>query len=161
MAFVAQRGNGSWEVRESHLTAEGPRSRTLASFRTLTPDIVERARARARSTFDPDALRGAARRAGAPVAPSTSDRASSELIAELVAGRRPRAPLTRLLLGALQAGDGGALPSDNAQAAATWIAATPQQRGHALHDLLLLTDSLPHGRRRKQASFPRIESKPA
>jgi hypothetical protein len=160
MAFVAARNNGSWEIRESHVTSVGPRSRTLATFTTLTPEVLERARARARGQFDPEGLRQAARRAGAPVAPPDSDRASAELIAELQAGRRPRPMLARILLGALQTGV-GTPSSDNARAAAAWIGATPQQRGHALRELLLLADSLPRRHRSKRARFPRIESEPA
>jgi hypothetical protein len=156
MAFVTARGNGAWEVRESGLTDAGPRSRTLATFTTLTPEIVERACERSSKPLDPADLRRAARRAGAPVAPPPSDRASAELIAELAAGRQPRRPLARLLLGALQA-DGGR-SADNAQAAAAWITATPQRRGDTLRDLLLLVDRLPRARTRQRERFPRIQS---
>lgn len=158
MAFVTVRRNGTWEIRESHLTGAGPRSRTLATFTTLTPEIVERACERSSKPLDAADLRRAARRAGAPVAPAPGDRASAELIAELAAGRRPRPALARLLVGALQADHSG--PADNAEAAAAWITATPQRRGDALRDLLLLVDRLPSVRRRERDRFPRIQSRP-
>jgi hypothetical protein len=159
MAYVTPRANGAFEIRESRSTTAGPRSRTLATFKTLTPEIVERARERSSKPLDPDDLRRAARRAGAPVAPSAGDRASAELIAELATGRGPRPALTRLLLGVLQAGDGK--PADNAEAAAAWITATPQRRGDTLRDLLLLVDRLPRRRTRERERFPRIQSRPA
>ncbi|MFZ1155037.1 MAG: hypothetical protein WAN93_09050 [Solirubrobacteraceae bacterium] len=155
MAYFTSRGNGAWEVRESRLTAAGPRSRTLATFKELTPEIAERARERSSQPLDVKDLRDKARRAGVPVAPSVGDRASAQLIAELAAGRSPRPALVRLLLGALQA---EGKQSDNAEAAAAWITATPQRRGDTLRDLLLLVDSLPRRRARERERFPRIQS---
>lgn len=169
MAYVTPRANGTWEVRESHLTAAGPRSRTLVTFKTLTPAVLERAQARASRPLKESELRQAARRAGAPVEPSSSDRASAELIAELDAGRKPRPALTRLLLNALRVEDDQSSEEQpplhraeehNARAAAAWITATPQQRGHTLRDLLLLVDHLPQGRVRERERFPRIQSHP-
>ncbi len=159
MAYVTPRSNEAWEIRESRLTATGPRSRTLATFKTLTPEILERARARSSKPLDAEELRRTARRAGAPVAPSAGDRASAELIAELAAGRGPRPALTRILLGALQGA--GNEPADNGEAAAAWIASTPRRRGETLRELLLLVDHLPRRRARERERFPRIESKPA
>jgi hypothetical protein len=158
MAFVTARGNAGWEIRESHLTEAGPRSRTLATFTTLTPEIVERARERSAKPIDAAELRRAARRAGAPVSPPPGDRASAELLAELAAGRTPRPALARLLLDALQAD--ASKPTDNAQAAAAWITATPRRRGDTLRDLLLLVDRLPSVHRRERPRFPRIQSRP-
>jgi hypothetical protein len=159
MAYVTARANGAWEIRESHTTDAGPRSRTLATFKTLTLEIVELARKRSSKALDPADLRRAARRVGAPVAPPPSDRASAELIAELAAGRRPRPALTRLLVDALQAD--AATPVDNAEAVAAWVTATPQRRGETLRDLLLLVDHLPRRRTRERERFPRIQSRPA
>jgi len=47
MAFVVPTKKGSFEIRESRSTAAGPRSRTLASFKELTDETIEKARARA------------------------------------------------------------------------------------------------------------------
>lgn len=153
MAYVVPRPGGRWEIRESRSTPAGPRSRTLASFRTLTPEVLAKAQARsAKETLDPAELRRAAARAGAPVALDAPDRAAAELLSELAGGRAPRPALRRLLLGALE---GGRSLPDNARAAAAWIAASPRERGEALCDLLLLTDSLPPGRARaRTSSFP-------
>jgi hypothetical protein len=156
MAYVVARKTG-WEIRESHSTAAGPRSRTLAGFRTLTPAVVEHARARSSKDLDVDELRKAARRAGAPVATPGSDTVAGELLAELAAGRRPRPLLARLLVQALSKDE--SQPTDNAQAAAAWISASPERRGETLRDLLLLTDHLPQRARRERARFPRIASR--
>lgn len=156
MAYVVPRSNGSWEIRESHLTAKGPRSRTLGTFRSLTPDVVDRAQARASKPLERDALLRAARRAGAPVALPEADAAAAELLRSLAEGARPRPALERALRDALAAGARAA--TSNAQAAAAWVGVTPQRRGEALLDLLLLADSLPRRRRGEREGFPRIES---
>jgi hypothetical protein len=158
MAYVVARPSGAWEIRESRMTAAGPRGRTLATFRTLTPEIVEHARTRASRPLDPDDLRKAALRAGTPMAASAPNQAAGELLAELAAGRRPRPVLVRLLRAELDGG--GEATSDSARAAARWVTASPQRRGEALHDLLLLADRLPSGRAREHRRFPRVRSAP-
>lgn len=176
MAYVVARRSGGWEIRESHATPRGPRSRTLAFFRSLTPEVMVRARRRSAKRLDTAEIRRAAVRAGAPVPVATADRAAGELLAELAAGREPRMPLGRLLLDSLRHaggtgddglsdGDGGrperdgGLP-DSVRAAAGWIAATPQRRGDTLRDLLLLADRLPHRRRPPSLGFPPLHSTP-
>ncbi len=158
MAYIVARRSGAWEIRESRTTPAGPRSHTLASFRTLTPEVFARAQTRSRSSkpLDPDELHRAAARAGAPIAASSPDRAAGELLAELAAGRQPRSALRRLLLDALQ--DQRSRSSDSAQATAAWIGATLQRRGEALRDLLLLVDRLPARPRPPQLAFPPIHS---
>jgi hypothetical protein len=159
MAYIVARKTGAWEIRESRNTDAGPRSRTLAGFRSLTPEVIERAQARAAKRVDADELRKAARRAGAPVAVASSDRAAGDLLSQLAAGNRPRASLARLLVKSLSAE--GSQPTDNAEAAAAWIAASPERRGETLLDLLLLVDHLPRARTPKRGRFPRIASRPA
>jgi hypothetical protein len=159
MAYVVAKRNGIFEIRESHTTAHGPRSRTLASFRTLTPEALAKAAARAAKPLDAEKVRRDAERKGAPLAGSASDLAAATLLRELEQGRPPRASLTRLLRDTL-AGAADRLNS-NAAAAAAWIGSTPRQRGEALNDLLLLVDSLPNGRGVGRPRFPRIESRPA
>lgn len=159
MAYVVGKANGTFEIRESHATPRGPRSRTLASFRTLTPETLRKAAARASKPLDADRVRRAAQRKGAPIAGSASDMAAASLLQELEHGRPPRAALMRLLREALS-GTAERL-SGNASAAAAWIGATPQRRGEALHDLLLLVDSLPARRGAERPRFPRIESRAA
>jgi hypothetical protein len=157
MAYIVPRKTGAWEIRESYGTAAGPRSRTLAGFRTLTAEAIERAQARSTKHLDPEELRKAARRAGAPVASPPTDRAASQLLTQLAAGQKPRPVLARLLLKALSTED--SQPTDNAEAAAAWIAVTAEQRGEALRDLLLLADHLPRARIRAHARFPRVVSR--
>jgi hypothetical protein len=143
-------------MRESRMTPRGPRGHTLATFRTLTPEVIERACKRAAKPLRAEDLRRAAVRAGAPIAPSAPDRAAGELLAEIAHGRAPRGALRDLLLAALGSGREG--PSENARAAGAWIAATPAQRGEALHDLLLLSDRLPAPRSGSRPRFPRLHT---
>jgi hypothetical protein len=157
MAFVLDRGAGAWEIRESHTTAAGPRSRTLATFRTLTPETIAHAQARSSKDLDASELRQAAVRAGAPVAAPPSDRSAGDLLSQLADGQRPRPLLARLLVQALSQ-DGGQ-PTDNLQAAAAWITASSERRGETLRDLLLLSDHLPRARTRERRRFPRIASR--
>jgi hypothetical protein len=159
MAYVVPRAGDAWEIRESRTTPSGPRSYTLATFKMLTPATIAQAQSRAGRQLDASDLRRAAWRAGAPVDPPTGDRAAGELLAELAAGRPPRAALSRLLIESLQAERTS--PSSNAQAAAAWIGASPRKRGEALRDLLLLVDHLPRRLRREPPPFPRIESRAA
>ncbi|HMJ03875.1 MAG TPA: hypothetical protein VK506_13095 [Conexibacter sp.] len=158
--YATPRKGGTWELRESASTPAGPRSRTLATFRTLTPDVIAHAQARAAKPVDAEAIRRAAARAGAPVAGSAEDRAAGELISALAHGRSPRPSLRSLLADAL--GDARAdAPSDSARAAAPWVAASAQERGDALRDLLLLADHLPAPRTTAKRAFPPIASRPA
>jgi hypothetical protein len=158
MSYVLARPSGRFEIRESHSTPSGPRGRTLATFRTLTPEILEQARTRSSGPLDSATLRRAALRVGAPVAPSDGEKAAGELLGELDAGRRPRRIIARLLLDRLA---GGEQPiSDSARAAARWVAATPKRHGESLHDLLLLSDSLPPRRPAPTRRFPPLRSAP-
>jgi hypothetical protein len=162
MAFVVANRNGAYEVRESRSTSKGPRSRTLATFRELDDEVIEKARARAARPFSDEDLRAAARRAGAPGAPAPIDRAARELIAELGRGRRLDPTLRRLLVDLLAGGNGeeAARPTSDAErGVAEWMASTPRERGNALFDLLMLADALPHGARvGKPLEFPPLHS---
>lgn len=146
-------------MRESRSTPKGPRARTLASFDELSDEVIEKAQARASKQLEPDRLRAAARRVGAPVEPSPADRAARELIAEIGRGARPQPKLRRLLSSMLDEGQRATIPADPGQAVAEWMTATPEERGRSLVDLLLLGDALPHrGRRGERLEFPRLES---
>lgn len=67
MAYVVARKGGRFEIRESLHTSKGPRARTLAGFRILTNDVLLDAAQRAQRPFDPQAVIGSGRRAGAQV----------------------------------------------------------------------------------------------
>lgn len=157
MAYLVSTRANTWEIRESRTTTAGPRSRTLATFRILTPEVIERACERSAKSLEADDLRAGALRAGAPVEIPAADRAARDLLVELEAGTRPPAVLRRLLVDAVAA-DRIEI-SDNIQSAAQWLGANPERRAAALLDLLLLTDKLPV-RRRSNLRFPRIESTP-
>jgi hypothetical protein len=154
MAFIVPRKNGTWEIRETRSTPAGPRSTTLATFRELSDEVIEQAQARAAHPIDPGELRQAALRVGAPIARPLIDSAASKLLAELSMGRRPRRALRRLLADAANSRDAGL--SDAARAAQEWVAATPEERGKTLRDLLLLGDALPKRRRPDRTQFPRF-----
>lgn len=150
MAFVTATKRGGFEIRESQSTPRGPRSRTLATFRELNDEVIEKARARATKPVSAAELRQAATRAGAPAAWAPIDRAARELISELSKGRELDPTLRRLLADLL---GGKEVP------AAEWMSASLEERGRALVDLLLLTDAIPSdGRRDKPLAFPRLDS---
>ncbi len=159
MAYVVARPRGAWEIRESRTTPAGPRGRTLATFRTLTSEIVEHARTRSSRPLSARELRTIALRAGAPVAAPAPNQSAGELLGELADGRLLRPALAKLLVDALDPGSAHA-SSDSARAAARWIAASPARRGETLRDLLLLADRLPSARAPSQPRFPRIQSGP-
>lgn len=157
MAFIVARPNGTWEARESFRTDSGPRSRTLASFRELTPEVERKIGARASGPIDFEALRGRASRAGAPVG-SESDRLVAELLRRVSQGDRPSRRLTSLLAADLGTDDGLSHELERMKA---WVGATYRDRGEALVDLLGVGDALPdRGRSGRKQVFPRISSVP-
>ena len=143
MAYVVARTGRRFEIRESRVTPDGPRARTLATFRVLDDGVIAHASERSESTLDVHALRASARRAGAPVAVDDGpDRAARVLLAQLADGHRPSPVLTALLADALARPPSQPVP-DAARAVVPWIGASPERRGEALRDLLLLADRLP------------------
>jgi hypothetical protein len=155
MAFVVTRPNGSWEARESRRTPDGPRSRSLATFRQLTPEVIERVKERASAPVDTEDLRRRALRAGAPVAESEADRAAAVLLREAYFSRRPRPALEKLLADTFGGGDRQPV-SHEAERMKLWAGASGEQRAQALVELLDLGDALPRGRRAARSDFPRI-----
>jgi hypothetical protein len=167
MAFIVPTKKGSFEIRESHATPKGPRSRTLASFNELTDETIKKAQARARKSPTAEELREAALRAGAPVAPAPLDRAARDLLRGLAKGQRPDPMLKRLLLDALENEDRSDRPrdpsatvSDAARSVSEWVGSSPRERGDALEDLLSLVDALPLRRRPEKIGFPRLGAAP-
>ncbi len=61
---MVARPRGRFEIRESVHTPKGPRARTLANFEQLTDKVLDTARLRASTPFDPDAVRASAIKAG-------------------------------------------------------------------------------------------------
>lgn len=155
MAYVVARGSG-WELRQSRRTGDGPRSRTLVTFRSLGTEELERAVERSAGRLDRDAVVAAARRAGAPVEPDVATSAGASLLTELAAGREPSPGVRRALLDAL--GVERAVLSPAERAASAWFGRDDAERGLALRDLLLLVDALPPPSRglARRSRFPRL-----
>jgi hypothetical protein len=149
MAFVTAVRNGAFEVRESRTTPEGPRSRTLASFRELDEATIEKVIERAERPLGREELVQAALRAGATLPASPADGAARRLLRSLARGDALSDKYRRLLLDAL---------NGESRSAAEWMGVPPAARGEALKDLLLLTDAIPLRRRRREIGFPRIDS---
>lgn len=168
MAYVVPRGSRGWELRQSQQTENGPRSRTLASFRSLTPEVIAKAIERSGGRLDESEIVRAARKAGAPVEADPASEAGASLLSELAAGRPPRGGIRRALLAALadapDSGEGREL-SEAERSASEWLGASAAERGSALHDLLLLADRLPSPTAprmsrtsRTRPEFPRLHS---
>lgn len=158
MASIVRRPGRRWEIRESVSGPRGPRSRTLATFAVLSPDVLDHAAARASRPLDRDELCARARRAGAPVQTGRADAAAGALLAALADGERLRPGLACLLADALP--HAGEPPTDASRAAAAWVGRSLAERSAALVDLLLLTDALPARPRAARPRMPRIASAP-
>lgn len=165
MAYVVATKPGRFEVRESASTDSGPRSRTLASFRELTAEVVEKVQARADKPPTSEELTRSALKAGAPVRGPELDEAARETLRLMASGGRPDPMLRRLLLDALSdegRGDRPADPkarvSDAARAATQWVGVGAEERGDALRELLDLADALPVRLRSREIGFPRLKS---
>lgn len=154
MAFVVKGRGNRWELRQSRHTPRGPRSVTLATFEELTAEVIEHAQARAVAPFDAEDAIRAARRAGAPVEISRSDRAARDLLRELTAGGLLRPGLRQLLADAL--GNTATVVSSAARSAGEWAGATQRERADALVDLLLLADAIPPPSTSREQKFPRL-----
>ena len=166
MAFIVPTKRGTFEVRESRSTPDGPRSRTLATFTELTDEVIAKAQGRAtRPSPSEEDLRRAALRAGASVQGAAVDEAARETLRLLANGKRLDPMLRRLLLDALERedrsdrpADPDALVSDTARSATEWIGVGPRQRSETLRDLLELADALPVRLRPTEIGFPRLKS---
>jgi len=165
MAYVVATKPGRFEVRESTNTPDGPRSRTLASFRELTAEVVEKVQARSDKPPTAAELTRSALKAGAPVRGTGLDEAARETLRRMAAGERPDPMLRQLLLDALEDEDRSDRPeatrgrvSDAARAATQWVGVGAQERGQALRELLDLADAMPIKLRPHEISFPRLKT---
>lgn len=156
MAYVVSGSSGSWEIRESRITPKGPRSITLATFHTLTTKTVERARKRSKRKITESELVNAALRAGASVTTSPANDSARALLSVINSGHEPSPIYKRLLRYSL--GSSEPALSDNVRSIGEWSSASLKRRGEALHDLLLLADSIPAAERPRKFLFPRIVS---
>jgi hypothetical protein len=165
MAYVVATKPGRFEVRESTSTVNGPRSRTLASFRELTGEVVEKVQGRAEKPPTAEELTRLALKAGAPIRGSELDEAARETLRLLASGERPDPMLRQLLLDALAEEDvndrrsaSQRTVSDAARAATQWIGVGVEEKAEALRELLELADALPIRMRPPDIGFPRLKS---
>jgi len=80
MAYVVATKPGRFEVRESVSTLEGPRSHTLATFREMNGEIVEKVQARSEKPPTAAELTRLALRACSPVRGSQLDEPFGETL---------------------------------------------------------------------------------
>jgi hypothetical protein len=155
MASVVSNRRGGWEIRESHSTPNGPRSRTLASFRVLDGGVLDHAESRAEKNFDRVTVVRSARRAGAEVAAAGAESAARALLTALARGESISPGLAGALKGRLEEAAPPKL-SPEAMAASEWAGVSMREHGATLHDLLLMTDALPQKRYAPATEFPRL-----
>ena len=152
MAFVVNNRSGAWEIRESRATANGPRARTLASFKSLDHRHIALAIERSENEVDAAAVIRAARKAGAPVALPAVDQAAIELLRAIGDGATLSPGLRRIISDAVSAGAN----SDETNEALSHVGKSPATRGAELIDLLLLTDAIPRRESWSKLEFPGI-----
>ena len=162
MASLRAQGR-AYEIRECRSTERGPRQYVLARFRdVLTPEVLERAEARARRRFDRGKLLASARRRGIPVSPHRTDAAARRLLAELRAGASLEPGLVGLLREALGMLEAEPVP-EHLGDAVDWIGRSQAERGRALRGLLRTASRITRsvGARREAAplAFPRFRSR--
>lgn len=155
MASVVSNRRGGWEIRESHSSPDGPRSKTLASFRALDEAVLAKAEARAERRFDRIAVVRSARRVGADVLPAPAEEAARRLITQLAEGATIPPGLAGALVGYLEMTEPPRL-SHEAMQAAEWAGASMKERGSTLYELLMLADALPQKRAGTPLKFPRM-----
>lgn len=164
MASIRSQGRVH-EIRECRSTERGPRQIVLARFRdVLTPEVLERAEARAQRRFDRAKLVASARGRGIPVSPHRTDAAARRLLAELRAGGSVEPGLVALLREALGMLDAEPLP-EHLGDAADWIGRSEAERGKALRGLLRTASRIVRSTRPRPGPepprrFPRIRSQP-
>lgn len=163
MAYLVRRGGDRFDLREASATPAGPRSRTLATFRSpLTPEILERAAARATRPFDRAAILSRAAQLGVAATERREDRAAREVLALLRAGVAIDPVLVTLLREALAEAASVPVPEHLAEVA-EWVGVPAERRGAAVRDLLRLSDRIVKARgevrSRPKGQFPRFSSR--
>ncbi len=156
MAFVVVRADGRFEIRESVHTPHGPRSRTLATFRSLDDDVLDHAQSRATRRFDRDVIVAKARALGVPYDPPDAVVIATQLLRAIAGGERLPPVVAQALRH--QLGDDEPRLPDSIPPLMEWLGRSLSDRGEALRDLLRMTDRLPPPRRRRERRFPRIHS---
>ncbi|MCU1467289.1 MAG: hypothetical protein JWM72_3217 [Actinomycetia bacterium] len=151
------RGPSRYEIRESVMTAAGPRARTLATFRVLTAGVIADAAARAQRTFDADKIRARASALRVPQRSHEAAATASELLARLHNGESLPPALIAELRRALPRGP--VEVPDSLQSAIEWLGADDSTKGRALRDLVDVASRIPARARSRASAFPRLSSK--
>src|SRR5690242_11546082 len=133
MAFVVARPHGRFEIRESRHTPAGPRARTLATFRVLTPDVLAKARGKAHGRFDTNKIRARAAELNIPERAPNATADAQQLLQKLRTGATLPPVLARELRNALPVIE--EIP-DTIGDAVDWIGADDLKRGVAAYQLL-------------------------
>lgn len=162
MAYLVRRRADRVEIRESRATPRGPRSRVLASFSgPLTPEVLDRAAARATRPFDRRALLRRARAAGIPVQERSREPEARALLARLRRGDPLDPALAAALRRALERQPEAPVPEALAEVS-EWVGAGARERGAALRELLDLYGRIARSRaprrERERRRFPRFSS---
>ena len=147
-------------MRESTWTSKGPRSRTLATFTELTPEVIDHALARSHGVITRSEMIEAAKRAGAKVPRPPADESAVRLIDALEQGEELGLAIERLLRDRLSHADRqqDRPATDAERSAAAWLGRSLAERGEALWNLLLLADRLPSPKRSDLVEFPPIRT---
>jgi len=146
-----------YEIRESVSTPAGPRSRSLATFRVLTADVVARAAERAQRPFDAEKIRARAAALGAPRHSNDAATTATALLAQLRNGESLPPVFVAELRRALP--DTLVPVPDSLESAVDWIGVDDATRGRALRELLDVAGRIPVRPRPPTSSFPRLSSR--
>jgi hypothetical protein len=163
MAFVIQKADGRFEIRESvHVPGKKhPVSRTLAGFKNvLTMAVLNAAEAKASATFSPEAVIESARKRGARIAFSHSARA---FLKDLRRGIEIDPIYLELIRRELLNLSSTPIPPE-IDDVGDWIGRPTSDHAEALVELLELADTIadsrPSPKLPKHQPFPRFHIKP-
>jgi hypothetical protein len=159
MTTIAKRSDGRFEIRESRWTDKGPRSRTLAIFRELTPEVLDHAQRRAERPIDRNEVVTRAMRLGLHVKRILGSGAAAALIAKAESGSLWPTH-ARAVQEAVAELDSLPLP-DHLESMIRWMGADDEFRGRTLVDLLGFTHAVVRHRapmRTGPLRFPRLPS---
>jgi hypothetical protein len=164
MAYLVVRKGGRVEVREAHNTANGPRSRMLASFKgALTSRDLDRAEAAATRPIDRERLLARAKQLAVPIERCSAGAAARSLLSRLRQTDGLDPAIVTLLREQLEQHPAVAVP-DELTDVVEWLGASDHERGHALRDVLRLYDTIARSRdpvrEPEHERFPRFEVQP-
>lgn len=161
MATIVKRKDGRFELRESRWTERGPRSRTLAIFRELTPEVLNRADARATKPVDRDSLLARAEELGLHMSRLLGPSEPSAVVGRINSGEVWPTQIRALQ----QSLDDVEAPHlrEHLEAMVQWMGTSDEVRGRTLVDLLRLAQAIMRHRdrsRREPLSFPSLAKCP-